>query len=819
MENNKLPLKINMFWLLLIIGLLVTTFTHAQETVVAGQVLNISDKNPISNVNIRFRNSTKYVQTNDEGFFLIRYTGRESKLIFSCVGYKTQEIKVRPGQSVGVQIEMMEENTLLQEALIIPGVNPANDLMRRVRLMRRINDISQLEGYSARSTEQNLVLLSKINQGSISKRIFEQLKTGNLSKNDSSLVIPLYMAESKYELTVSGKKQVSQNIFSSPESGKMLLEKLVGQMSTELNFYENTVTIFGKSIISPLAGIGNSYYNYYLVDSLNTPTGKQYEIHFKSRNPKNLAFNGRFRIDSLTYALTEIDAELPNKANINFIHNLRISAKYIAQPNHRWSCDTEDMALNMNYELLADDAHPRPEVFIKRTSKYSISNTELFHAQNFAKSDYDQITLNSKLDDLNNTPLLRTAKLIANVALTGNIPMGKVDLGNILQLARLTNIEGTRLTLPLKTNEKLWPNVAIGGYLGYGTKNNTFKYSAMAGYKLPGKKKRVINLSYTDDYRRIDYNYNNFLYHENPLVTGDEDISTTLLMLWSGDKLNPRKELNLSFFNDWNSDIESALYLRANKLYANSKLPMQTNGVDIPSLQQRSATFNTRFSFGERTYENHLQRIYIQNNKPVLSLTFEGGQYSVGDKTGGYGKLMSAVKQYIHFDYGEIYYVAEAGYIVGKVPYPLLEIPMGSEAGGYGIFRMNIPVQTGSGGYSMYQYNMMRYMEYAADKYVNLQTEFAFNGLLMNQIPLIKHLNLRELLSFKLAYGSLSDSHRAVLDYPVFMQPIKKPYMEVGVGFTNIFHLLSVQSVWRLTDTDKSGVFHWGIRCGLNVSF
>jgi hypothetical protein len=114
---------------------------------------------------------------------------------------------------------------------------------------------------------------------------------------------------------------------------------------------------------------------------------------------------------------------------------------------------------------------------------------------------------------------------------------------------------------------------------------------------------------------------------------------------------------------------------------------------------------------------------------------------------------------------------------------------------------------------------MMRYMEYGADKYVNLQSEFTLNGLLMNQIPLIKYLNLRELFSFKMAYGSLGDSHRAVLDYPDFMQPIKKPYMEVGVGITNILHIFAIQSVWRLTDVDKAGVFPWGIRSSLSISF
>ena len=115
-------------------------------------------------------------------------------------------------------------------------------------------------------------------------------------------------------------------------------------------------------------------------------------------------------------------------------------------------------------------------------------------------------------------------------------------------------------------------------------------------------------------------------------------------------------------------------------------------------------------------------------------------------------------------------------------------------------------------------------MEYAADKYVNLHTELMFNGLLMNQIPLIKELNLREMCSFNLAYGSLSDSHRQQMDYPTYMNPLNKPYMEVGVGFTNILGIFTLQSVWRLTDLNNVGmdgrkVAPWGIRGCLSLNF
>jgi len=788
--------------------LLIFLFTcslKAQETVVVGQVLNIKDKSPVPNVNISFRNSTSGgAQSNEEGYFMIRNAGKQNTLVFTSVGFKKHEIKVKPGQSVGLQVGLEEENTLLQEVFVIPGSNPAMEMMKKVRLLIKVNDLSRQKGFHVKSTEQNLVLLSKINQRQMSKRIFDQLKKGKISGSDSSLVIPLYMAENNYQITSTDKKQLSSKIFSSPETGKKLLEKLVGDLNTELNFYNNTVSVYGKSIVSPLSTVGNAFYDYYLADSIKTGKGKQYELHYRSRNPKNLAFDGKLWIDSATYALTGIEAELPVKANINFIHNLKITQKFVQVSRFRWMRESEELALNMNFALLTDSLHPKPEIFVKRSAVFQKTGSTVQQDSHFAQSEYNESTLDEKLSDLNNTPLLRTAKWIADIVFTGYIPVGKIDIGKIEQLARITDIEGLRLTLPFRTNEKLWKNISVGGFLGYGFKNETFKYSGIGQYKFQGVKRRILSAGYTDDYRRIDYNYNDYMYLENPLVTGDEDISGSLLAFKSARKISLRKEYLLSLATDWNADIESSLYLRSNQLFANPDMPMKLGNVAVADyLQQQSAIVSTRFSFDERTYDNHMQRIYIANNMPVIYGILEAGKYRFGTKSGQYGKIICSVKQFMRFDFGQFNYKVDAGIIIGNVPYPLLGLPPGSESGGYGF----------------YQFNLMNYMEYAADKYINLHSEMMLNGLILNQIPLIKNLNLREMLSFKMSYGGLSNSHKQQLDYPVFMNSFSKPYMEVGAGLTNILHIFSLQYVWRLTDLDHKEISRVSLLGCLTLNF
>ncbi|HOJ65424.1 MAG TPA: DUF5686 family protein [Paludibacteraceae bacterium] len=773
---------------------------QAQETIVVGQVIDKYDKHPLSSVSIYFKGTSVGTTSNEEGYFLLRHTGKENILVFSAIGYKKTEIKIKPGSNIGLTVEMEESNTLLQEVFVLPGANPALDLMRKVRLLRKVNDETKLPHYEVLATEQNAIFLSRSQQRSISKQIFLQLQEGNLLSSDSSLLVPLYMDEIKYQLTSTAKTELSKKIFSSSEEGNKILEQLFGELNPSLNFYENSIPVFNKNIISPLASIGNMYYNYYLADSMVTSSGKQYEIHFRSRNPRNPAFNGKFCLDSASLALTYIEAELPSEANINFIRHLSIKQEFVPFSSKRWVRNKDQLSLVLNLDILTDSVPAGSQIFFKRSTIYNTGSIQI--PESFAQSGYSEETLNQKLQQLGKTPLMNAAKWLADIIFTGYIPVGKIDIGKIQYLARTTDVEGLRLTLPFRTNEKMWKNFTVGGFVGYGFKNEAIKYSGFTQYKLPAEKRRIIGLNYTNDYRRIDYNYNNFLYLENPLVSGDEDIAGTIFALRSAGRLNERKEWTLSFSGDWNRNIESGLYFRSLQQLPSDALPLKKDGVDIGNFQQQSFTFSTRFSFNEKKYEDHLQRIYINNRNPIIYGILEVGKYELGNTEKYYGKVSGILKQNVQFDLGQVNYWMEAGSIFGSVPYPLLAYQPGAE-----------------GGYGFYRFSMMNFMQFAADKYFDFQGELIMNGLILNHIPLLKYLNMREMFSVKFGYGKMSNDHLSVMDFPAYVYPFNRPYTEVGVGLANILHLFNLQAIWRLTDIKQFSGDNFAIRGSLRISF
>ena len=124
-------------------------------------------------------------------------------------------------------------------------------------------------------------------------------------------------------------------------------------------------------------------------------------------------------------------------------------------------------------------------------------------------------------------------------------------------------------------------------------------------------------------------------------------------------------------------------------------------------------------------------------------------------------------------------------------------------------------------------YTLMNAMEFANDQFVSWDVTYWMNGLIFNRIPLVKKLKLREVLSFRGLYGSLTSKNDPAKSADVYRfpelancQPMgKKPYMELGVGIDNILSFLRVDYVWRLTYRDTPGVDKQGLRVQVHIAF
>ena len=102
----------------------------------------------------------------------------------------------------------------------------------------------------------------------------------------------------------------------------------------------------------------------------------------------------------------------------------------------------------------------------------------------------------------------------------------------------------------------------------------------------------------------------------------------------------------------------------------------------------------------------------------------------------------------------------------------------------------------------------MRYFEFASDQWANVFFEHNLDGLVLGKLPLIRNLDWREIISVKAAFGrirpeNLEDS--AIIPISGMQSLEGVPYLEAGVGISNIFRLFRIDYAWRLTRRSPDG--------------
>ena len=226
---------------------------------------------------------------------------------------------------------------------------------------------------------------------------------------------------------------------------------------------------------------------------------------------------------------------------------------------------------------------------------------------------------------------------------------------------------------------------------------------------------------------------------------------------------------------------------------------------------------DARYSLKERFIQNGTERISFGNNKsPVITLNYTWGIKKLFDGDFNYHKASISISNRFRMailGYSQV--MIKAGKVFSEIPYTLLEIPRGNESYFYG---NNI-------------FNKMNYFEFVSDQYVQGFWQHHFNGLLFNRVPLLKRLNIREVIGGNIAYGTLSGKNQTFNENNAYTVMKNIPYAEVSVGIENILNVIRIDYVYRLTYIDAgyktkyaeqnpgNKISDWGIRVGLQFNF
>jgi hypothetical protein len=404
----------------------------------------------------------------------------------------------------------------------------------------------------------------------------------------------------------------------------------------------------------------------------------------------------------------------------------------------------------------------------------------------------------SMVDSIKEVPVFRTFVDLVKLFISGYYVVGNFEFGPYYTFYSFNEIEGNRFRLGGRTSNDFSTKYMLTGRLAYGTKDQKFKYSLGGVYMINKRPRESVGLTYTNDMEQLGQTDNAFLM---------DNILASILQRKPINKLTLVKQYDAFYEKEWFEGFSNKISFQHRTLFSTVYIPFQDVGTDNfhKNIITAEIRLNTRLAYNEKFVYGEFERMSLGTEFPVFNLDLTGGLKNIFNSDFDYFKSRITVQYDFKINpFGKSYAILEAGKIWGKVPYPLLKLHEGNE----------------TYAFDDYAYNMMNYYEFASDQYASLYYEHHFEGFFLNRIPLLRRLKWREIVYGKGLIGSIDDRNRTVMIFPEGLQDLsKKPYYEAGIGIENIFKIIRIDAVWRLSYLDKPNIELFGLRAKLQIIF
>jgi Family of unknown function (DUF5686)/CarboxypepD_reg-like domain len=832
------------FRILTFLGIIITTHQNIfAQYVITGRITDAKNGDPLpfATVGLKGKNINAGAQTNFEGVYTIKTKFMADSIYVSTVNYK-KKIKVldKNAMTQTIDFQMVAEAKSLDEVVVYSGENPAFKILRKLRENAEKNDRKRLTAFEYDSYSKMELDVDNISDKFKEKKVMKQIqgaieKFEKIAGEDGKAVIPTFISEtiSKFYFreTPSRKKEMilKNNIMGvGVKEGSFISQIVGGNIFANYNFYDNFVPFLGKDIISPVGSNWKGTYSWYISDTTNVDGHICYGMEFDPKNDKDLVFTGKVFIDTTSYALVQIDATVGKQANINFIDKIKISQElertiegawlpvktrflidiaeisknsagmllkmYISNKNFIINQPKEMSFYDLPVEVAEDSKEPDPKYWLE-------ARHESLSAQD--------ILATRLIDTIRNVPIVKTYVEIAEIIASGYKRYNnKFAIGPYLNLFAINTEEGLRTRIGFKTLAGFDKNWILKGWAGFGTKDLVFKYGGEVDYILSRRHWTVAGVKHSYDLERVGL---------TPELIGDNKIfyAFTRWGNYSGAfyrreneiflKTEPRKGISFNVaFTTRNFDPLFDFKFRTNP----------ESGKQSPSqdfYDDSFVTIEARFAKNETFIMDGNERISLGARRvPVFSIAYQRGIKGVMGSNFNYDKFTAKVFQSFRLgSLGRSDYTLQAGYIPTNLPAPLLFPHLGNQT----FF------------YNRAAFNTMYFFEFVSDKYVSLNYNHNFEGLLFNRIPAIRQLKWRLIASANVLYGSQREENLELMReaIPVINprrtvdkdgNPIIRPrytfsaldpnipYVEVGYGIDNIFKIFRIQAFHRLTYLD-----------------
>jgi hypothetical protein len=812
----------------------------SDKTVIKGSVVDTQTGDPLPFVYVILKGTIVGTVTDIEGKYRIETNVPANYIVFSFIGYQTKSLSISQGieQTINISLTLLSIN--LDEVIVKPARgnyknknNPAVELIENVIAKKDVNRKEVFNYLEYKQYEKIQFALSniteRVEQGNLFgkfKFVFDNLDT---TKRIGNNILPLYIKESLSDHYYKKDPEATKEILRAEKTVNLNeyldskgVTAYLNYLYQNINIYDNEIMFLTNKFLSPIAKTAPVFYRYYIIDTLSVNNIKCIRLFFEPRNKADFLFHGNLYItmDS-SYAVRKIDMGINKDINIDWVQDITITQDFDQFGQKVWLLSKDEISIDFGIVKNSMGLYgqrtisykdyiinePINEMIFRGPEKIdkldpSANSAAFWESNRYVPLSKSERGIYTTIDSLNKLSAFKLRMDIMMMLTTQFLNLGKIEIGPINNFYSFNSVEGSRFRFGGRTTTDFSKKITFDGYGAYGLTDKIFKYNAGITYSLTPRTifqfpVKSIRLSYKYDYQ-IPGQELQFAEGDNIFLSFKRGVN---------DKLFLNNTFKFEYLNEFENHFSYQLgysFTRqspeGNLYFTTDEYGSTTN--NISSINISEPFVNLRYAPNETFYQGKLYRETIPSLHPVILLKIAGGSKSIYNDFNYFRLQLNISRRYYVSIFGYTDITFEAGKIFGKVSYPLLFI-----------HRAN---QTYS--YQKNSYNLMNFLEFVSDRYVSLNVDHSFNGFIFNKVPLLKKLKLRELVTCKVIYGRLNKSNNPDYENDLFKFPTdntgipltytldNKPYIEGGIGLSNILRILRVDLIKRFSYLDNPNV-------------
>ena len=825
----------------------------AQSITVTGRVTDMETEKGISFATIYIKGTDINISTDFDGYYKIDLKPTAEYIGAKCIGYDRVITAIKKHTKIQtIDFELEPVDTISNGASLRKSEAAALSIVRNVIIHKSSHDKKTLNSYGYEAYTKIQIDLVDLNEKFKKRKIFKpfQFVFKNIdSTSEVKPFLPFFLTETVSDFYHKrGMLTNREFIKASKVSGvdDLSISQFLGTSTLETDIYNDYIVLLRRQFISPVSPLGLDCYIYYLEDSQTINGYKCHKIRFIPRSQQLAQLEGEMWIADGYYAVKSIRIKMQNNSKLNPIHSISLYDEFIPVDSSIWMLkkqilgvnaikfkNTPEMTLRRSvyYDRFVINAkkHVLDSIFKKGKPEIAISDSAKSKNEAYWQEIRRKAALGvhedkvyNMIDTLSNLKITKNYINAFQTVFLGYVDVGPLSIGNIYSFVALNHVQGWRFKYGMRTNSSFSKVVRIGAYGGYGIRDHLGVYGADVLWLIKKDPRMSIDASYRFDLTS-SRNYNSFY------ITPDFWTTYGLRRIENGHfiplKLMQMREFKLKFYHEFKFGYSYTVGILNQRLQPVSNFNFSYHtaadnsnpNTDIISGTVTELSLTQRFAWHERFVNSNFLHVGFGSKLPILTLQVAVGVKSILGSQFNYQRLAATIRDTRFLGLvGKLKYDIEAGKIFGTMPFIFLQTPDASET-----YLSVWP-----------RFNTISQYQFAADRYVQVMAEHHLEGLLLDRIPGVKKLRLREVWGAHMWWGDMTAANQTANYANLSSNPLntglvkvqvadRKPFIEMNAGIENIFSFFRIDAVWRATYLDPRGTrfsFRYG-NCGVRLSF